>query len=144
MQKCFRSEDVILPGCLCVVACRLTTRTKAVKPMPAHCWGRTQGWNGQSGHSGECPKGRLQAIKKMLNSAYGERCNLYMKKSILKLYIYQNFAAFAIPVLTSLHLLEFIGKLCACCKDAPWFCVENMPPDVRPEFKSHVNKYRVE
>ena len=31
-----------------------------------------------------------------------------------------------------------------CCKDAPWFCVENMPPDVRPEFKSHVNKYRVE
>ena len=21
------------------------------------------------------------------------------------------------------------------CKDAPWFCVENMPPDVRPDFK---------
>ena len=45
---------------------------------------------------------------------------------------------------TIASLLASLYPITLCCKDAPWFCVANMPPDVRPEFKSHVNKYRVE
>ena len=46
-----------------------------------------------SGHSSECPKGRLH--EKTSISDCGELCNVYMKELVLNLWIYHKFAAFS-------------------------------------------------
>jgi len=52
------------------------------------------GVNWLVGHSDECLKEWLHEIKRTLNSEHGELYSVYMKELSLKLWIYQNFAAF--------------------------------------------------
>jgi len=49
-----------------------------------------QGWTGQLSHSGECPKGELHGVGKMLKYEYGELHNVYMKELTLKLDLSEN------------------------------------------------------
>ena len=61
------------------------------------------------GHLGECPKGWLHEVEKILNSRYGELRSVCMKELTLKLWIYQKIVNFSIYPLTDLHSLEFMG-----------------------------------
>ena len=96
---------------------------------------------------------KVQVRKEDLNKDCASKLSVRFHLNTLKHSLESNYfdkkaEVFVKQLLNNLEILKanisVLHMKRKCCKDAPWFCVENMPPDVRPEFKSHVNKYRVE